>query len=367
MDKTYRYAVVGAGNGGKAMAAYLALLGTQVTLYNRTASHVEIIRLRGGIDLENPTEPHGFGKIYKVTDNMEEALREADIVMVIVPSSAHYDVAKAAAPFLRDDHIVILNPGRTGGTLEFHHTLIEENCPTNPIVAEAETFLFASRSEGPSQAKIFRIKEAVPLAALPATRTAEVLEAIRPVFPQFIDGRNVLQTGLNNMGAIFHPALALLNAGWIEATSGDFQFYVDGVTPSVAKVLEVLDRERVTVASAIGIKARNALEWLDLAYNATGENLYEAMHNQTGYYGIKAPGTLNHRYITEEIPMSLVPIASFGSTYGVSVNGINSIINLACYIHGTDYRRKGRTVERLGIKEMSVGELVKFVETGERD
>jgi opine dehydrogenase len=262
---------------------------------------------------------------------------------------------------------VILNPGRTGGTLEFHHTLIEENCPTNPIVAEAETFLFASRSEGPSQAKIFRIKEAVPLAALPATRTAEVLEAIRPVFPQFIDGRNVLQTGLNNMGAIFHPALALLNAGWIEATSGDFQFYVDGVTPSVAKVLEVLDRERVTVASAIGIKARNALEWLDLAYNATGENLYEAMHNQTGYYGIKAPGTLNHRYITEEIPMSLVPIASFGSTYGVSVNGINSIINLACYIHGTDYRRKGRTVERLGIKEMSVGELVKFVETGERD
>ncbi|HBO34616.1 MAG TPA: NADP transhydrogenase subunit alpha [Anaerolineaceae bacterium] len=367
MDKTYRYAVVGAGNGGKAMAAYLALLGTQVTLYNRTASHVEIIRLRGGIDLENPTEPHGFGKIYKVTDNMEEALREADIVMIIVPSSAHYDVAKAAAPFLRDDHIVILNPGRTGGTLEFHHTLIEENCPTNPIVAEAETFLFASRSEGPSQAKIFRIKEAVPLAALPATRTAEVLEAIRPVFPQFIDGRNVLQTGLNNMGAIFHPALALLNAGWIEATSGDFQFYVDGVTPSVAKVLEVLDRERVTVASAIGIKARNALEWLDLAYNATGENLYEAMHNQTGYYGIKAPGTLNHRYITEEIPMSLVPIASFGSTYGVSVNGINSIINLACYIHGTDYRRKGRTVERLGIKEMSVGELVKFVETGERD
>lgn len=367
MDKNYRYAVIGAGNGGKAMAAYLALLGVQVTLYNRTASRVEIIQLRGGIDLENPTEPHGFGKLYKVTDNMEEALREADIVMVIVPSTAHYDVAKAAAPFLRDDHIVILNPGRTGGTLEFRFTLVQENCTTNPIIAEAETFLFASRSEGPSQAKIFRIKEAVPLAALPATRTAEVLDAIRPVLPQFIDGKNVLQTGLNNMGAIFHPALALLNAGWIEATSGDFEFYVDGVTPSVAKVLEVLDRERVTVASAIGIRARNALEWLELAYNATGENLHEAMHNQTGYYGIRAPGTLNHRYITEEIPMSLVPIASFAMAYGVSVNGINSIINLACYIHGTDYRRKGRTVERLGIKELSVGELVKFVETGERD
>lgn len=367
MNKTYRYAVIGAGNGGKAMAAYLALLGIQVTLFNRTANRVEIIRLRGGIDLESPTEPHGFGKIYKVTDNMEEALHEADIVMVVVPSTAHYDIAKAAAPFLRDDHIVILNPGRTGGALEFRHTLEQENCQTKPIISEAETFIFASRSEGLSQARIFRIKEAVPLAALPASRTAEVLDAIHPVFPQFIDGKNVLQTGLNNMGAIFHPALALLNAGWIEATSGDFQFYVDGVTPSVAKVLEVLDRERVTVSSALGLKGRNALEWLELAYNATGENLYEAMHNQTGYYGIKAPGTLNHRYITEEIPMSLVPIASFAKTYGVSVNGIESIINLACFIHGTDYRRRGRTVEKLGIQGLSVGELVRFVETGERD
>jgi opine dehydrogenase len=366
MVKNYRYAVIGAGNGGKAMAAYLALLGVQVTMFNRTASRVEIIRLRGGIDLENPTEPRGFGKIYKVTDNMEEALREADILMVVVPSTAHSDIARMAAPFLRDDHIVVLNPGRTGGALEFRYVLEQENCTTNPIISEAETFIFASRSEGPSQARIFRIKEAVPLAALPATRTDEVLDAIRPVFPQFIHGKNVLQTGLNNMGAIFHPALALLNAGWIEATSGDFQFYVDGVTPSVAKVLEVLDRERVTVASAIGLKARTAQEWLELAYNATGTDLHEAMHNQTGYYGIRAPGTLNHRYITEEIPMSLVPIASFAKTYGVSVNGIESIINLACFIHETDYRRRGRTVEKLGIKELSVGELVKFVETGER-
>ena len=242
---------------------------------------------------------------------MEEALNEADIIMVVVPSTAHADIAKAAAQYLRDDHIVVLNPGRTGGALEFRFTLEQEHCPTKPIIAEAETFLFASRSEGPSQARIFRIKEAVPLAALPATNTVTVLDAIHPAFPQFIDGKNVLQTGLNNMGAIFHPALALLNAGWIEATSGDFEFYVDGVTPSVAKVLEVLDRERVTVASAIGLKARTALEWLELAYNATGNDLHEAMHNQTGYYCIRAPGTLNHRNITEEIPMSLEPIASY--------------------------------------------------------
>ena len=148
-------------------------------------------------------------------------------------------------------------------------------------VAEAETFIYASRSDGPAQARIFRIKEAVPLAALPATRTENVLEAIHDVYPQFIDGINVLNTGLNNMGAIFHPALTILNAGWIEATHGDFQFYIDGVTKSVAHFLEAIDRERVTVASSMGIRARTSLEWLKLAYNARRGNPFRS-HPEPG-------------------------------------------------------------------------------------
>ncbi len=367
MSKEYTFGVIGAGNGGKAMAAYLALLGKKVLLYNRTFMHVEVIAERQGIDLINPGGLEGFGKIDLVTDNIAELLEGSQVIMVVTPSTAHKDIATAATPYLRDDHIIILHPGRTGGALEFAETLRQNGCTTNPIISEAETFIFASRSEGPSLARIFRIKESVPLAALPANRTKEVLEAIHTAFPQYINGGNVLMTGLNNMGAIFHPALAMLNAGWIEATHGNFEFYVDGVTPSVARVLEVMDRERVTVASALGLRARTGLEWLELAYNATGENLYEAMHNQTGYYGIKAPATLNHRYIFEEVPMSLVPIASFGERYGVSVNGIRSIISLGCFLHNTDFWRKGRTVERLGIKELSIGELTHYVETGERD
>jgi opine dehydrogenase len=166
------------------------------------------------------------------------------------------------------------------------------------------------------------------------------------------------------MGAIFHPALTLLNAGWIEATHGDYQFYIDGVTPSVARMLEVLDRERVTVASALGIRARTALEWLKLAYDTDGENLYEAIHNQPGYYGIKAPPTLNHRYLFEDIPMSLVPIASIGKRYGVSVGGMESMIKIGSIIHRTDYWRRGRTVEKLGLEQWSVSELTRFVQEG---
>lgn len=360
-----KYTVIGAGHGGKAMAAHLAILGMQVTLFNRTFEHVSVIHRRGGIDIESyEGGPSGFGKISLVTSDMQVALKDAQVIMVVVPSSAHADIARKAAPHLQDGQIIILHPGRTCGSIEFDQVLRQHGCTANVTLAETETFIYASRSDGPAQARIFRIKEAVPLAALPSIRNQHVLDTICPVYPQFIDGINVLHTGLNNMGAIFHPALALLNTGWIEATHGDFQFYIDGATPSVSHILEALDRERVTVASALGIRARTCMEWLELAYNAQGDSLYEAIQNQPGYYGIKAPNTLKHRYIFEDVPMSLVPIASLGERYGVSVRAMDAIIRLACIAHSTDYYRRGRTLKKLGLEGLSVSEITKYVTLG---
>lgn len=362
MTSEPRYAVLGAGNGGKSMAAHLGLMGFRVILYNRTPEVLTPIAKRGGIELESyEGGPHGFGRVALATPDIGEAVRGADDVMVVVPSTAHASIAQEIAPHLRDGQMVVLHPGRTGGCLEVAKVLRDAGCTADVLLTETETLIYACRSDGPTQARIFRIKDAVPLAALPARRTAEALERLAPAFPQFIDGESVLHTGLNNMGAIFHPALTLLNAGRIESTGGEFQFYIDGVTPAVARVLEALDRERVTVAAALGIRARTAREWLHLAYNATGDSLYEAIHNQPGYRGIKAPPTLRTRYIFEDIPASLVPIAALGERYGVSVQYIDSIIRLACVVDQTDYRRRGRTLEKMGIEGLSVTEINRFV------
>ncbi len=365
MTKIQRYSVIGAGHGGRAMAAHLALMGFEVALYNRTPEHVHGIKARMGIDLESGEGgPHGFARLALVTSDIKEAVQHADVLMVVVPSSAHINIATNMAPYLKDGQIVILHPGRTCGAIEFNKVVRDCGCQAEFVVAEAETFIYASRADGPAQSRIFRIKEAVPLAALPATKTSFVLDAIQPAYPQFIDGIDVLHTGLNNMGAIFHPAITILNAGRIEATHGDFEFYIDGVTPSVARILEVLDRERVTVASSLGIRARTSLEWLQLAYDTHGDDLHEAIHNQPGYYGIKAPNTLKHRYIFEDVPMSLVPMAALGMRYGVSVRGMDSMIRLADFIHRTDYWRRGRTLDKLGIEQYSVSELTAFVREG---
>jgi opine dehydrogenase len=120
----------------------------------------------------------------------------------------------------------------------------------------------------------------------------------------------------------------------------------------------------VTVAAALGIRAQTAREWLATAYSATGNDLYEAMHDNPGYQGISAPRSLRHRYIFEDVPFSLVPISELGKRFGVNVWAIESMIQLACVIHGTDYRHRGRTLERMGLTGLRVGEITNLVMYG---
>lgn len=358
------FTVIGAGHGGKAMAAHLGMRGFPVRLFNRTPERVEAIKARKGIGLTVHDQEERFGPLELVTSDIGLALQGSKVIMVVIPATGHHEIAERCTPYLQDGQIVVLNPGRTGGALEFRNVLNLSGCQADVIVAEAQTFIFASRSMGPAEAKIFRIKNTVPLAALPANHTPEVLATLEEAYPQFIAAPNVLHTSLNNMGAVFHPALTLLNAGRIESTRGNFEFYIDGVTPSVAKVLEALDRERMTVAAILGIRAVSALEWLEEAYAATGSNLSEAIHNNPGYVGIKAPRNLEHRYIFEDVPMSLVPISNFGRKFGVSTHAIDSIIRLARVVHGVDYHERGRSLADMGLENLTVAEIRHYVDTG---
>ncbi|MFQ6044527.1 MAG: NAD/NADP octopine/nopaline dehydrogenase family protein [Candidatus Poribacteria bacterium] len=349
------FCVIGAGHGGLAMAGYLAIQGFSVKLYNRSEERLQSIWMLGGIQVEG--EISGFGSISIATTDIEEAIDGVDVVMVVIPATGHRSIAEKCAPYLKPNQIIVLNPGRTGGALEFKRTLMENGVDVPVIVAEAQTFIFASRVTGPGQVKIFCIKNSIPVAALPAYLTPTVLNFIRIAFPQFVPGDNVLKTSFDNIGAVFHPALAILNSAWIEETHGDFEFYLQGASPSVASVLEALDQERVNVAAALGIRALKAREWLYLAYDAVGNDLYTALHANPGYRGIRAPNRLTHRYIREDVPMSLVPLASIGDMLGVPTPTSKSIIHLANIIHNIDYWAEGRTVDKLGIMGLSVREI----------
>ncbi len=362
LQNSPRFAILGAGHGGQAMAAHLAYMGFTVSLYNRSPERLEPIRARGGITLDGVVE--GFGHIPLITTDIAEAIADVDVIMAVVPATAHRFLAEECAPHLKDGQIVVLNPGRTGGALEFLNVLNKKRCAADVTIAEAQTLIYATRNNNPAQVTIYGIKNSIPVAAIPSHHTPHVLQALNKAFPQFVPGTNVLKTSLDNIGAIFHPGLAILNAGRIESTHGEFEFYMDGVTPSVARVLESMDQERIAVAAALGIRAMSARNWLYIAYDAAGKTLYDAIQSNPGYKGIKAPLSIYHRYISEDVPMSLVPIASLGDMLGVATPTIRHMIHLGSLLHEQDYWLEGRTVESMGIAGLDIADIRRYVLEG---
>jgi opine dehydrogenase len=361
--KEIKLCVLGAGHGGLAMAGHLAIMGFKVNLYNRGKNKILPVKERGSIKVEGEVE--GIGKINIASNKIEECLENVDVIMIAVPAIGHRFMAETCSPFLKENQIIVLNPGRTLGSLEFFQVLKEKGLKTVPFIAEAQTFIYASRTRGPAHAKIFGVKNSVPVATLPAYWIPGVVKVLNIAYPQFVPGDNIFKTSFNNIGAVFHPALSVLNAAWIEETHGDFEYYVQGASESVAKVLETIDSERLQVAAALGIKAMSAKNWLYTAYSATGKNLYEAIHDNPGYLGIKAPDRLHHRYIDEDVPMSLVTLSSLGKMLKVETPTIDLIIHCASIMRGVDFWEKGRTVEQLGLKGKTIKEIRMFAVSGE--
>lgn len=355
------YGIIGAGNGGIAMAGFLSQKGYKVNLYNRTYENIVSLVEKPVIKLMG--EENGYGKLNLVTSDIKKAVEGTDIIMVTTPAIGHYNLAKEMAPYLEDGQIIVLNPGRTGGALEVYKTIKEEGCKKDIIVAEAQTFIYACRRIGGNCAHIYRTKNEVTLAAIPAHKTDYVVELLSYAYPQFVSARDVMETSLNNYGAIFHPAPTLLNSGHIERGE-TFDYYLEGITPSIGSFLEKMDRERVSVGKALDIDIMSAKDWLNYAYGAKGETLYEAIQNNPGYRGLKSPKGLKIRYIYEDVPYSLVPISSLAKQVKIETPAIDSIIKLAELLTGQNFWKEGRNIEKLGLEDLDVNEIHYFSQTG---
>ena len=359
--KNISYAIIGAGNGGLAMAGYLSLMGYDVSLYNRTLENILDLIKKPEIKLTGEVE--GSGKLKLVTNNIGEAIKGRDIIMVTIPAMGHYKLAKDMAPYLEDDQIIVLNPGRTGGALEVYGTIKKDYPNKNIVVAEAQTFIYACRATSRSSAHIFKSKKEVSLAAIPSNKTLNIINLLKPAYPQFMPAKDVIETSINNYGAIFHPAPTLLNSGHIER-GAPFEYYKEGITPSIGSFIEKMDAERMALGKLLNVNTLSAKDWLYETYGAIGENLYEAVQNNPAYCGLQAPKGLNIRYIYEDVPCSLVPISSLAKEYHIETPAIDSIIRIAEFMTGVDFYAKGRNIERLGLEGLKTKEIHEFAETG---
>ncbi len=354
-------AILGAGHGGLALAGYLSHQGHHVTLWNRSPERVLPVAAFGGIRLTLPAGVPIRTPVARATSSMADALADARLVLVALPASAHADLARRCAPYLQDGQTVLLLPGRTAGVLEFRRVLRQEGCRAKILLGEANTFPFAARSVGPAEAVIFGIKSSVLAAALPATRTGELLAAWRPLLPMLSAARSVLHTGFTNLGAILHPVITLLNAERIQ--SGEpFDFYAQGVTPRVASALAAADAERLHIAAAYGAPRCCLRDWIASAYGHRADTIQAAVGGNPAYVGIKAPTTLEHRYLLEDVPTGLVPLIELGQVAGLDSPFLRSLVARSRAVLGDKVGQQQRTLAALGLAGMGVREIRVIVE-----
>ncbi len=327
-------------------------------LYNKFENEIADLQNVRGVTCEEAIE--GFSALELITTDIAPVIADAEFIFVVVPASAHAFMAEACAPHLRDDQVIILNPGRTGGALEFRNVLNRLGVKARVFVAEAQTLLYTCRISGPARVRISSVKNQVKLAAFPARDTAPVLERLNPLYPQFVAAADVLETGLDNIGAMFHPTTTILSVGRIES-GVPFEFYRD-MTPSIARFIEAMDVERLAVAKAFDVHAQSACEWLGKSYpGITGDTLYDRIQSNVAYHGIAAPRSINTRYIWEDVPTGLVPMVALGRLANVDMPACVGLANVACALLGRNFWEEGRNISRLGIAGLSIAQVKAMV------
>lgn len=355
-------AVIGAGNGGQAFAGYLSSIGYKVRIYDRDENRVRELNLTKKIQLVGSLQLEG--SIEFASSDLKRVIDNSQLILIVTTASAHRDIAIQLTPLLEERQVILLNPGRTCGALEFRQTLLENGLDKKVYIAEAQTLVYACRIIHNGKVNIIGVKDKVFVSAIPSSDTDHVMDIIKPIYPCFYPANNVLQTSFENVGAIFHPAVVLFNEAAIER-GNVFYFYRD-MTKGLSRMIEEADKERLAVAKAYGINPISAFEWVSYAYNGVeGKTLCERMRNNPAYNEILAPSNIDCRQITEDIPTGIVPFAELGKAAGVSTPLFDSLINMCSILHDTDYYSKGRTLKKLGLDGLTKEEIIQKLDTYE--
>ena len=340
-----RVAIIGAGNSGLAMAAHLNFAGNKINLWNRSKDTIhELMETR---KIQSTGVLVGEFDLELVTTDIEEALKDVKVVLVTTPATSHAGLARIMAPYLDESNIVILNPGRTFGAVDFKDELVKVGNYADVDILETQTIIYTCRKTSGTQVNIIALKRDVLISTFEGRNLDDILLKIPDELNRFYKkAASMVETSIGNVGMMLHCAPLLLNVGWVESDQ-DFMYYREGISQTIARFIETLDKERLSVAEALNHPVVSVQKWMEISYGIKCETLYECIQNNPSYASIKAPRNLNYRYIYEDIPFGLVPLESMGKDLGLDMKSTTLVIDLANSLLGEDFRVTGRTAEKL--------------------
>ena len=361
----FKIAVLGAGHGGHGMMAHFLSLGLKnLSWWNRTKSVCQAIQEKSVLVVTGVI--NGEFELPVISPDIEMIIKDASLVMVVVPASAHEEIAQQIAPFIKQNGVILLNPGRTGGAIIFYQILCKKG-RGDISVGETQTFSYTCRCVAPGLADVLAIKKYNEVGFIGNKVPVIIQQFLKNIYPQMEWYKGTLRTSLMNVGAILHPAPVLLNTGRIESPNCTFLHYYEGITLSVARFLEKLDNERLAIGKFFNIDLLSISDWHAACYGNRGYNLYDSIRINEGYTAINAPESLAHRYLWEDVPTGIVNLFALSRFIGTPHKALQLVLDLTRMLTGKDYWPIGRNERSLGLKDsMDKEDVIKLFESGNR-
>jgi len=312
---------------GAVCASDLTLSGHEVsfTVFPEQGDQLPEVRKAGGFTVDGGAEhlvskKSGFAKLARICDTTAEALKDAKAVLIEVDiHKLEEKFGKMIPEFARGAVVHVQSHGYWPAARLT--PLLRKAGRQDVLVTEAPAPTHAARFSG-SVVTPKGLRKGIQIATVPASRSDEALAALKPLFPDFTAASSVLQTGLENLNLIVHPAMVLPNVGAMERAKLDgkqFAFYQAGVVPAAGVLGDALDAERKRVCEAYGVVHTPMAKAIDQYYGYKSNTFYEAMHNPVYKSFPPFQPDIWRSWASDDLPYAIVPCVQLAEQAGIAV------------------------------------------------
>ena len=349
-----RIAVLGGGNGAHACAADLTEKGHEVRWWRRNAA---ALPADGMVTLKD-AEGERRVRVALPCKDLAEAVPGAELLVMPDPAFTQEENAARLSPHLADGQVVFLAPG-TFGSYVMSRIIRVSGSRADFAFAETGTLPWLTRKHGPATAAITARATRLPTGVFPARRADFALSRLKKAFPSIEPVEDALSAALMNAGPVIHPPLIFMNAGPLEHFER-WDIHNEGTQPSIRRVTDALDAERIAARVALGYAAPH----FPLAdhYRADGD---EWMYGRRVHKKLTDSKDwrerivlTGHRYMREDVEHGLAFLVSVCEWAGVPCPVARGLLALGSAVLGRDLRATGRTLENLGLSRLSRAEML---------
>ncbi|MEM1130288.1 MAG: NAD/NADP octopine/nopaline dehydrogenase family protein [Pseudomonadota bacterium] len=344
-----RVGIVGAGSIACATAALLDKHGHRPVIWSPSGNGAT--DLGGGLRAMGALEAASKPEIVAAA----AALADCDAILVAVPGYGHKTVFDALAAILTDGTPVIVSSHASFGALYLRAKLAARGVDC-PVTCWGTTAATGRRQKG-GAVQINTIRARIDMCTVPASAQPEGLALCQALFGDvFVPREGLLAITLSNLNPQNHLGIALGNMTRMER--GETWSQGQNVTPNVGRLLEQLDAERLAIAEALGLNVKTIFEHFHQSFHvpvASISDMNQEMHAEGR--GGTGPATADSRYVTEDVPYGLVPIALLGQLTGRPATLHQAGIDILSAMYGRDFASENQLLAELGLENVTLGQL----------